>query len=363
MSDARLFTNFAEQLLSVREAALTGRLDPRLRQVERRASIAPAGASEMVPSDGGFLVAPEFSRQILNRVYDTGQILKRCLQMPMTATNTLKIPQFSEKSRATGSRLGGVQVYSQNEAESLEVISGTYSQKPTFEQSTFTAKKLTGLVFLTEELSLDTDAFNTWALYAFSQELAFTLENQIINGSGPGQCLGILNSPALVVVPKQTGQPTGSINGDNVIDMRASLWAPSRGKAIWLYNQQNLRSLGTLSLNTGAAQVLLWNFSTDETKPDTLCGIAAYPSEYCQAPGALGDIMLIDCSRYLVAVREMRSEVSIHVLFLTDQDAFRFIWRVDGAPIDQSAIQPLNATQASPPAFFTSPFVALAARP
>lgn len=362
MSEEPLFRNLGDQLMCVRAAAMSGRPDPRLLQVEHRASIAPAGASEMVPSDGGFLVAPEFSRDIMRRVYDTGQIFRRCMGMPITVGNSLKIPQFSETSRATGSRLGGLQVYSQNEAESLEVITGTYSQKPTFELSEFTAKKITGLLFLTDELARDTDAFNTWASYAFSQELMFTLENQIVNGTGAGQCLGLLNSPALVTVPKQIGQPGASINGDNVIDMTAHLWAASRGNAMFLYNQQALRSLGTLALNTGSAQVLLWHFAEDESQPDTLCGIPAYPSEYCQVPGTPGDIILADFSRYIVATREMRADMSIHVLFLTDQDAFKFVLRVDGAPIDQAPVKPLNATQGSPPDFFTSPFVALAAR-
>ena len=373
MSDQTVFRNLGDQLMCVRQAALDDRPHPKLVEVEqradeqyaieRRASIAPAGGSEMVPSDGGFLVEPTFTRRILERMYATGQIFKRCLGLPITIGSSLKIPQFSETSRATGSRLGGVQVYSQNEAESLQVIqSGVYSQKPTFSLLNLVAKKLTGLLYLTGELSRDTAAFDTWANYAFSQELMFTLENQIINGTGAGQCQGILNANALVTVPKETGQPKASVKGANVINMTSRLWAPSRPNAIWLYNQQNLESLGTLSLVTGSAQVLLWHFSENEDEPDTLCGIPAYPSEYCQVPGTPGDLLLLDLSRYVVATRETRADVSLHVLFLTDQEAFRFVWRVDGAPIDQAALQPLYATQASPPDFFTSPFVALALR-
>ena len=370
MSEELVFPTLGDHLMAVRAHALgqagQGTVE-RLNEITRRASIAPAGGSEMVPSDGGFLVPPEFSRQILQRVYNMGQIFKRCMGLPMTVGNTLRIPQFSESSRATGSRLGGVQVYAQNEAESLQVIaSGTYAQKPAFTLSTFTAKKLTGLLYLTDELARDTAAFDTWANYALAEELMFVTENQIVNGTGAGECLGILNSQALVTVSKQTGQPAGSIIGTNVIGMTSRLWAASRPRAMWLYNQQALESLGTLAIvaNTGSisAQVLLWHFSEDDSQPDTLCGIPAYPSEYAQAPGTLGDLILFDPSRYIIATREMRAEISIHVLFLTDQDAFRLIWRLDGAPIDQVAVQPLNATQASPPNFLTSPFVALAAR-
>lgn len=357
------FRNFGEQLLAVRQAALSHRSDPRLESVQCRATtIAPAGGSEMVPSDGGFLVAPEFSRDILHRTYATGQILKRCFGLPMKSSS-LKFPQFSETSRQTGARLGGVQCLTENEAQKLQLPSaGAYSIKPTFALTTLTAKKITGLLYLTDELAGDTDAFNTWATYAFSQELTFTLENQIVNGTGAGECQGILSAPCLVTVPKQTGQNAGSIVGANVIGMTSQLWAASRPNAIFLYNQQALQSLGTLSLNTGSAQVLLWHFSEDASQPDTLCGIPAVPSEYCAAPGAAGDIVLADFSRYVVGTREMRAEVSIHVLYLEDSSTYRFVLRIDGQPIDQAPIQPLNATQASPPDFFVSPFVALAAR-
>ena len=355
------FRNLGEQLLAVAKHEKSRVLDPRLAQVEKRAAVTPAGASEAVPSEGGFLVAPEFSRDLFKRAYNTGQILKRCFEMPMKGGNTLKFPAISETSRASGSRMGGVQTFWEKEGETLNVPSGTYNgytMKPGFEQAELTAKKLTGLLALTDELAMDTDAFDAWANYAFSQELAFTIENAIINSTGAGTLRGILTAPALVSVAKQSGQAAGSIVGLNVTGMVKSLWAASRMDAIWLYNQQALDQLMTLQLvvGSGGSQANLWQNALEPGMPDMLAGIAAYPSEYCQAPGTPGDLILADFKRYAVGIREWRGDVSIHVLFNADGQMFKFVVRMDGMPVDQAPVTPLYGTNK------TSPFVALAAR-
>jgi HK97 family phage major capsid protein len=66
--------------------------------------------------------------------------------------------------------------------------------------------------------------------------------------------------------------------------------------------------------------------------------------------------MLCDFSRYALAMREVRADVSMHVQFLADQAAFRVVMRVDGQPIDARPITPFNGTNT------VSPFVCIAQR-
>src|SRR5271170_2311749 len=138
------FQSFGEQLIAVVETVNSGRRDPRLMGVQRRAEIAfqaerrgpAAGGSEMIPSDGGFLVAPEFSRDLMQRVYLTGDIIKGCFRVPVNSSS-YKFPQLDEGSRVDGSRLGGVQVYSEQEGANLlptGLQSARASMKPTFNQ-------------------------------------------------------------------------------------------------------------------------------------------------------------------------------------------------------------------------------------
>ncbi len=219
--------------------------------------------------------------------------------------------------------------------------------------------KLTGLLYLTSELSQDSNAFGTWATYAFSQELLFTLETQIVSGTGAGQCLGIVSAPAAVIVPKETGQAASSVLSGNITQMLQALWGPSEGNAVWLYHSELLPQLSQLStlVGDGGSESRMWQWRTGSDDYNRLCGIPALRSEYCAAPGQQGDLILADFSRYVVAMREMvRADISIHVLFLSDQQAFRFIMRVDGQPLDHTPITPANGTIA------TSPFVVLGPR-
>jgi HK97 family phage major capsid protein len=116
-----------------------------------------------------------------------------------------------------------------------------------------------------------------------------------------------------------------------------------------------LASLATI-VGTGGSESKLWQWATASDDYDLLAGFPAIQSEYCQVPGTPGDIIMCDFSRYVVTIRELRSDVSIHVKFLTDQQAFRFLMRVGGQPIDIRPVTPLNGTQQ------TSTFVALAGR-
>ena len=223
-------------------------------------------------------------------------------------------------------------------------------------------------VYVSNDLTSDAAALDTFVTKAFGEEMAFGLENAIIAGMGApqGQPLGILNSNALIQIAAEAGQAAGTVLAKNVVNMAARLWAPSRKRAIFLYNQELLPQLLTLVLpvsgGSGTATVTsLFEFSdgTDDSGPwDRLCGMPAIPVEHCPAAGKTGDLLLCDLARYAIAMREKLIEgtVSIHVRFITDESVFRFTMRVDGQPIDRTPVTPLNGTNS------TSPFVALAPR-
>jgi HK97 family phage major capsid protein len=354
------FRNLGEQLFAVYRAGEASIVDPRLDEIQKRALQTPAGASELIPSDGGFLIQPTFSQELVTRVFDVGMLIKRMKKFAVKSS-AFSFPQPGEKSRVTGSRLGGIQVYPENEAQSIQVITpGTYSQKPAFALSTIQMSKYTGLLFCTDELSMDSDAFGTWAEYCYTTEMAFQIEQHAVSGTGAGQLQGILSSPALITVPKQVGQVPATVIGNNVIDMVGSLWSASRNtnSAIWLYHQGLLPTLMALTIpvGSGGSDLPLWHFAESDQEMDTLAGIPAYPSEYCAAPGSTGDIVLADWGRYALGTREMRSEQSIHVLWVSDQSTFRFIWRVGGQLIDIAPVASANGS------ITTSTAIALAPR-
>ena len=353
------FTSFGEQLMAIKKAGelaqygpdeVMAHADKRLFDVQRRAAAStPAGGSEIVPADGGFLVAPQFSQAILRRMYRTGEIFGRCLEMPITDpnTNAVVFPQFDEQSRANGSRWGGVMAFWQNEANTL------VNTKPKFRSSKLVAQKLTGLLYLTDELATDSNALDTWATYAFSQEMLFRVEDACVNGTGATQPLGIVGAPGTITVPKVTDQAAGTVVTQNVIGMLAQLWGASQSNAIWLYNPQLLPQLMQLTTPVGTAgsEARLFNYACEEGGYNFLAGIPAVPSEYCKVPGTPGDLILADWGRYVLAMRDdsPQAAASIHVKWLSDEVCLRFTFRINGQPLDQVPLTPLNgSTQVSP---------------
>jgi HK97 family phage major capsid protein len=361
------FDSFGEFCLAVRSAErlskLSGRVDPRLSDLNRRFALhqraAAAGASEAVPSEGGFLVAPQFANAIKVRIYSTGEILRRCYKFPITSphSNAARFPQFDESSRATGSRLGGVRVYTVNEADAAT------PSKPKFMASELTPVKLIGLIECSDELLADSDALERWMIYALGQEITWNLENFVVNGSGQLEPQGILNSPALVTVPAQSGQNTPTIVAANISAMMSAFWAPSLNSpgTCWLANQSCIPQLTALTTTVGTAgsESRLFTWRTSDTDPAIarLAGIPIYFAEYCQPLGNVGDLLLVDLSRYVIGLREaIRNELSMHLLWLSDQAAFRAVLRASGQSIDRCPVVPANGSQS------TSPFVALATR-
>jgi len=79
--------------------------------------------------------------------------------------------------------------------------------------------------------------------------------------------------------------------------------------------------------------------------------------EQASTLGTEGDLMLVDLQRYLLSTRgNLRVDSSIHVPFVYDEMAIRFIYRVDGQPDFATAKTPYKGTDTQ------SPFVTLATR-
>jgi len=322
--------------------------------VDERLYAAASGASEAVPSDGGFLVRTDWSNEILRRANAMGAVQSRVRKIPISAgANGIKINAINETSRADGSRWGGVQVYWTEEAGEKT------KSKPEFRQMELSLKKLAGLFYATDELLADAAALQAIAMEAFSEELNFKVEDAIFNGTGAGQMLGILASGALITVTKQTGQAAATINYQNVLDMWTRLHARSRSNAVWFVDQSVEPQLYTMSLavGTGGSPVYLPAGGASAAPYATLFGRPVIPVEYCAALGTVGDICLFDLSQYLMIDKGgIETASSIHVRFIYDETVWRFVYRVDGQPIWNAPLTPKSgaATQ--------SPFIVLETR-
>ena len=352
----RAFKTLGEQLVAVRNASMgmNSRVDPRLMSSNILAG--PSGTSEAVPSDGGFLVQTDFSEQLLQRTYQSGQIAQRVTRYPISAnSNRLKINAIDEDSRVDGSRWGGVQAFWANEADAFT------SAKPKFRQIELSLNKLTGLCYATDELLQDAVALEAVIMDAFPKEFTFKVEDAIISGTGVGQPLGLLNSGAVITVSKDSGDSGPTVSTNDVLNMYSRLFATSRQNAVWLINQDVEPKLYPLTLGSGTAVQLLYFPPGSMNNPDPnygrMLGKPVIPVEHCATLGTPGDIILADLSQYVMSDKGApQAASSIHVRFLNDETTFRFIYRVDGQPTWKKALTPKNGSNTQ------SPFIACATR-
>jgi HK97 family phage major capsid protein len=327
------------------ETGYTSRADPRL--------FAALGANETIPSEGGFLVAPEFGDDLLQKTYEVGEIASRCRKMPFNSSR-LVMNAVDESSRVDGQRWGGILSYWESEGAPYQGV------KPKFTQVQFVANKLIGLGYVTEEQLEDGPALEAYLKYAFPQEFGFQIDKAIFSGSGAGVPLGFQNSPALVAVTPASGETTAVISATDVLNMKSRMWSPSFKSAVWLSEQSAEPQLIPMLLAGTAATTAALMYTPpgmygNNTPYGLLLGRPVIFVEQAAQLGTQGDINLVDLSQYLLPTRtDIRSDTSIHVAFLTGETAFRFMLRLDGAPWWKKPQTPYSGAPAR------SPFVTLA---
>lgn len=341
--------SLTEQLQAVRMHATSKgtRTDPRL-------MASALGGNESVDAEGGFLVAPEFAPGVWQRTYDASDLASRCFDQPMTASNRLVVNAVDEDSRADGSRYGGIQSFWLGESQPYTAA------QPKFRQMELVAKKLIALTYATEEQLVDGPAFAAYVDKVVPLELAFRTDDAIANGTGAGMPLGYMKSGALLTIPKASGDTGAVITNTDIFNMFKRMWAPSRKNAVWLINQDIEDQLWNLTRGSGTAVELLYHAPGDKGSFGDFGGMMGrpvIPVEYAATLGTPGDIVLADLSQYYLARRSgVQMDTSIHVQFLTDQQAFRWKLRIDGQPSWKKPLTPKNGANT------LSPFIALAAR-
>jgi HK97 family phage major capsid protein len=300
-------------------------------------------------------VTQDFSNELLTEVYKTGILAPLCRRIQISGnSNSIKINGFDETSRAS-TRFGGIVGYWKDEA-ALKTAS-----KPKFRQIELSLKKLIGLCYASDELMADVSVLDAVLRAAFASEIRFQLDDAILNGTGAGQPLGILNSGCLVSVDKETGQKAATIVAENIFKMWSRLLPGSEASCVWLVNKNTLPQLYQMSLavGTGGVPVYMPANAMAGQPYQSLMGRPVIAVEQCPTLGTVGDIILADLGGYILAEKGgIQSDMSIHVQFLYDESVFRFVYRVDGAPVLGSALTPYKGGSGAS----QSHFVALQSR-
>lgn len=337
------FRSFGEQLRAVAHAAQQG-VEPDQRlfhlHAEHRAA---TGQSEAVAADGGFLVQKDFTAEILEEVFETGEIISRVSERVVGPnSNGLKLNQVDSDSRADGQRYGGLQAYWLAEAAAFQ------ASKREFRRVEMELHKVGALVYSTDELLQDAAALESDIRATVPEEIRFTVEEAIVNGNGVGKPLGFTQTPAYVSVAKESGQAGDSVVAGNVSHMWGRMRPGSFRNAVFLVDQTVLAHLPLMTI--GDQPVWTSPGMLKDAPNGALFGRPVVPHEHGVPVGEPGDIILADLPSYILATKGgVRADASMHVRFLSDELAFRFTWRVDGQPRHLEALTPKSngATQSS----------------
>ncbi|WP_397570651.1 phage major capsid protein [Schlesneria sp. T3-172] len=312
------------------------------------------GMSESVGSDGGFTVMPEFNSKIFEHVY-ANDLFAQTDNYTVNGNNMTFLAN-AETSRVNGSRHGGLRGYWTSEGQAIT------QSKPTVREVQMKLHKLAVVVYLTQELIDDGgQALEQFVTRKAGEEFNFMIGDSLFNGDAIGKPLGINNSPALLVISKESGPQTAdTIVAQNIIKMQNRFFAPNFGNANWYINQDCMQQLMQLTLATGtySGQLVFMPPAGLSGAPyGTLGGRPIKPIEFCPTLGDQGDIVLADLSQVLsISKGGINQATSTHVEFLTDQLALRFTMRMNAAPWENSPITPYKGTNTQ------SSFVALEAR-
>tara|TARA_R110002110_G_scaffold86024_6_gene224507 strand:+ start:5906 stop:7330 length:1425 start_codon:yes stop_codon:yes gene_type:complete len=317
-----------------------------------------AGDGMVVGTDaeGGYLIPAAAAAMIQAASLEASIIRPRAARMTL-GSQSLDIPYLQDHTHTTGSVYGGINVFFDDELEQAT------SSKPKLGKISLRLKKMTALGYASEEwVKWSPVSLGSWLLPRFGEAIGWKEDLVFINGQGGGQPLGILNSPAAVVVAKEAAQAADTLVLANTTKMFARLRARRSGSIAWLMNQTVFPQLPLLNVAVGTGGSAVFINSAQSAAGQSLWG---YPIQYSEKVPVLGDaadVSLVDVSDYIVADDQSGPQVaqSIHLKFDYGQTAFRITKYVDGQSMTKDALAPYKAGATTPDTL--SPVVTLAAR-
>lgn len=355
----RPFKSVAEQMFALKNLA-GGRVDPRLKRIQKLSqewmagneeAKALLGGNEVIPSQGEFLLEPTISAEFLAPIHNEGPISKLARRMPV-GPNSMSgwINGVDETSRATGSRWGGVRGYWIAAGDAM-----TASQ-PKFRRINWELNQLAVLQYATDNMLKDANLMDSVIRGSSMEELNFLVNDAFFRGTGAGQPKGLGTAAANPALISAVRTNATNIDHDDILRMVARMSPRAYARMVWLANPDCLPEIDSLNFTAGSTGILSPYVTYTSDGVTLLRGRPVIYNEFSPTLGSVGDLLLLDPADYLYwEGAGVEGASSIHVQFLTNQTVFRFIYRVDGMPASYSALTRYQSTDTE------SAYVALAA--
>lgn len=336
----RLFKNIGEQLRAIKNTAVNGIRDERLNRLDNEYKNAAQGMNENVDSEGGFAVQSDFAGMMMESAAKESPLISRVDSYTISGgADRVKWVDIDE-SDVSSTVFGGVQVYWATESATAT------KSKPVLMEKELKLEKLMGLAYATYELENDSTFISDLYTRAFTLGIRRKLEADIIAGTGVGRPLGITAGAGVVEVTKETGQVADTVVWENISKMyNRGLNKDSSSNYAWLAHPDVTQQFDFLNFPIGTGGVPVYLPAAQAGSVTTLKSKAVIESDHCKALGDAGDLIFTDLSQYLMIMKGgIDTATSMHVQFLTAENAFRFIFRANGMPKMNKSITIANST-------------------
>lgn len=314
-----MWKSMSEFLGAVVKADRDGVIDNRLVQkVSGQSETSNGGA------DGGYTVSTDIANFITQQIQAESVMAKKCSKMEIGPLFTgIKVPQLNETVRNQASLYGGIRCYCVAEG----IAKTPFVDKIT--QATASLKKLCAVNYITDELLQDNTAFESFIRMNVGKAFAWTLDNEIINGTLT-VCTAIVNNAATAEQAFAGAAPTAA----EISLMYARNL--NRTRAEWFISGNQYATLISLA-TAGTFPLYQPNYAVAPL--GTLMGRPINVIEQAGITTDESSFMFLDLSDYLLVTKGGINEAtSIHVKFLEDETAFRWVLRVGGIPLMASTV-------------------------
>ncbi len=337
------FRDLGEQAKCIKAFADGGlRDDERMKRLTHLTTKAdgPTGANEGLGEDGGLLIAPEFSQAIYEVATADPLALLNLCQVYNVQGNSMRFLGAidDDKSDAT-KRHAGILAYWIEEGHAYI---GTH---PKFRSINQRLKKLGVLAYATDEMQQDGGAIlGQFLTRKAGEAIADEVDESILLGNGVGKPLGMFHAAnaAIVTQGKVSNQTADTVRSENITGMWKCMSEAYRRNALWLFNGELEDQFSEFTLGSTAGGLVYMPPGGLTAKPfGTLFGRPVRFTDHCEKPGDLNDAMLFDPTQYYIITKGgIGTAMSIHLRFDYAETAWRFTFRLDGAPAMNAAVKP-----------------------
>lgn len=296
-----------------------------------------ASMVESIPSSGGMSVPEPLSAKWLDDSLPSEIVRPRCMIWPMESASR-KVPGWDGADQSGGEYYGGF------EMEFLAEEGTGTKQTGKLRIIELNAKKGAIFVDASAELVEDGMGFDAQLEIAMRKSLSLGMDYYLLQGNGAGQPLGVINSPGVISVTKETGQTAATVTIENIAKLFSRMYPEGINRAVWIANPtllpQLMTSAGTISVGTGGSVI---NIFKENNGQYTLYGRPCLFSSAMPTVGTANDLIFVDLTAYAMGLRrQVKLEKSNIPGWTQDLVSYRILVRFDGQGTWSAAITPRN---------------------